>query len=182
MQKSITDEGVERTSPAAGLIGFMDNRKKSTESEIVAESRASRSHKQLAKAVSLAKRSAGGRLTVEQLATKASLSSRHLARLFSKEMQMRPAQFLENLRVRAAISRLEQTDDSVAQIAKDCGFGSRASLYRSFDRVVHMSPAEYRAQHLRRKSEPSGGTLATGTDDDPVELPSMEEDWSKVAV
>lgn len=143
-----------------------------------AESLSSRTHKQLAKAVSLAKRNSGARLTVEQLATKASLSSRHLARLFSKEMQIRPAQFLENLRVNAAIHRLEQTNDPVAQIAKDCGFGSRASLYRSFDRVVQVSPAEYRAQHSKKKSDQSVGASGHA-----AELSALEEeDCSKIAV
>jgi transcriptional regulator GlxA family with amidase domain len=125
-----------------------------------------RGHKQLAKAISVAKRSSGERLTVEQLAEKASLSSRHLARLFSKELQMRPAQFLEALRVRTAMHRLEQTDDSVAKIAKDCGFGSRASLYRSFDRLVDMYPAEYRTRNTKRRSEPSGGGAVEGAETD----------------
>lgn len=156
----------------------MEKRKKSMISSVAAESRSLRSHKQLAKAVSLAKRSSGGRLTVEQLANKAALSSRHLARLFSKEMQMRPAQFLENIRLRSAIHKLEETNDSVAQIAKDCGFGSRASLYRSFDRVIHMSPAEYRAQHTKRRSEPEPGGGGN-----PLELPPLEEeDCSNIAV
>jgi len=161
-----------------GLIGYMEKRKKKMVSGAVTEARSMRGHKQLAKAVSLAKKSSGSRLTVEQLANKTCLSSRHLARLFSKEMQMRPAQFLEHLRVRAAIHRLEETTDSVAQIAKDCGFGSRASLYRAFDRVVHTSPAEYRAQHSKRKNE---GRAGTG--ESLGELPSIEEeDCGKVAV
>jgi len=113
-----------------------------------------RGNKQLGKLLSLAKNVSGNRLTVEQLAAKASLSPRHVARLFSKEMHVRPAQFLEALRVQAAIRCLEQTDDPVSKIATDCGFGSRASLYRAFNRLVHMSPAEYRLRSGKR----SGGT------------------------
>jgi len=160
-------------------------RKKSTGNE--ARTAKSHGHKQLAKAISLAKRSSGERLTVEQLAEKASLSSRHLARLFSKELQMRPAQFLETQRVRTAMHRLEQTDDSVAKIAKDCGFGSRASLYRSFDRLVHVSPAEYRARNAKRRSAPSEGKPVeeseSGTGCDPEEASYIvARDCTDVAV
>lgn len=151
------------------------------EVQISANSLPLRNHKQLAKAISLARRTFGERLTVEQLAAKSSLSSRHLARLFAKEMQMRPAQFLETLRIRTAMERLEKTDDSVAKVAKDCGFGSRASLYRSFDRLVHMSPAEYRARHAKPSAPESNPTEMTkGQSDDQEEL--QREPMEVVAV
>jgi AraC-like DNA-binding protein len=47
-------------------------------------------------------------------------------------------------RVENAQQRLRRTDDSIAQIAFDCGFGSQEHLTRIFKRVCGATPAAYR--------------------------------------
>jgi transcriptional regulator GlxA family with amidase domain len=83
-------------------------------------------------------------LTVEKLAAKAAMSPRHFARVFLKETGITPARFVERLRVEAARRRLEESRDKLEKIATDCGFGSLSSLRRSFIRVLHVPPADYR--------------------------------------
>ncbi len=83
-------------------------------------------------------------LTVEKLALKAGMSPRHFARVFAKETGITPARFIERLRVEAARRRLEESRDKLEKIATDCGFGSLSSLRRSFLRVLHVPPADYR--------------------------------------
>jgi len=85
-------------------------------------------------------------LTVEQLARKAGMSPRHFARVFLKETAVTPARFVERLRVEAARRRLEESHDKLEKIAADCGFGSLSSLRRSFLRVLHVPPADYRSR------------------------------------
>jgi transcriptional regulator GlxA family with amidase domain len=83
-------------------------------------------------------------LTVENLAAQAGMSPRHFARVFVKETAITPARFVERLRVEAARRRLEESHDKLEKIATDCGFGSLSSLRRSFLRVLHVPPADYR--------------------------------------
>ncbi|MGE5206552.1 MAG: GlxA family transcriptional regulator [Chlamydiota bacterium] len=85
-------------------------------------------------------------LTVEKLAVQAGMSSRHFARVFLKETGITPARFIERLRVEAARRRLEESRDKLEKIARDCGFGSLSSLRRSFLRVLHVPPADYRSR------------------------------------
>lgn len=83
-------------------------------------------------------------LPVEKLATKAGMSPRNFARVFVKDTGTTPARFVERLRVEAARRRLEESHDKLEKVANDCGFGSLQSLRRSFLRVLHVPPKDYR--------------------------------------
>jgi transcriptional regulator GlxA family with amidase domain len=83
-------------------------------------------------------------LRVEKLAVKAGMSPRNFARVFLKDTGATPARFVERIRVEAARRRLEETQDRLEKIADDCGFGSMQSLRRSFLRVLHVPPNDYR--------------------------------------
>jgi transcriptional regulator GlxA family with amidase domain len=83
-------------------------------------------------------------LSVEALAGRAAMSPRHFARCFREETGTTPARFVEAARVEAARRRLEESDDSIEAIARSCGFGTTETLRRTFLRVVHVAPTEYR--------------------------------------
>jgi transcriptional regulator GlxA family with amidase domain len=83
-------------------------------------------------------------LPVEKLAAKAGMSPRHFARIFQKDTGTTPAHFVERLRVETARRRLEESRDKLEKVANDCGFGSSQTLRRSFLRVLHVPPSDYR--------------------------------------
>jgi transcriptional regulator GlxA family with amidase domain len=83
-------------------------------------------------------------LSVETLAAKAGMSPRNFARVFLKDTGTTPARFVERLRVEAARRRLEESHDKLEKVANDCGFGSTQSFRRSFLRVLHVPPTDYR--------------------------------------
>jgi transcriptional regulator GlxA family with amidase domain len=83
-------------------------------------------------------------LPVEKLAAKAGMSPRHFARVFLKDTGTTPAHFVERLRVETARRRLEESRDKLEKVANDCGFGSIQTLRRSFLRVLHVPPNDYR--------------------------------------
>ena len=83
-------------------------------------------------------------LPVEKLAARAGMSPRNFARVFQKDTGTTPARFVEHLRVEAARRRLEESQDKLEKVASDCGFGSLQSLRRSFLRVLHVPPNDYR--------------------------------------
>jgi transcriptional regulator GlxA family with amidase domain len=83
-------------------------------------------------------------LSVDQLAGRVHMSARNFARVFRKQVGWTPARFIERLRVEAARQRLEESRAGLAQVARECGFGSADSMRRSFLRVLHVAPADYR--------------------------------------
>ena len=85
-------------------------------------------------------------LPVDKLAAKAGMSPRNFARVFLQDTGTTPARFVERLRVEAARRRLEESRDKLEKIANDCGFGSISTLRRSFLRVLHVPPADYRSR------------------------------------
>ncbi|MEU6726061.1 helix-turn-helix domain-containing protein [Nonomuraea wenchangensis] len=83
-------------------------------------------------------------LTVEDLARRANLSSRHLGRHFKSMTGTTPLQWLHTQRIRRAQELLETTDDSVDAIAAATGMGTAATLRRHFNRTVGVPPDAYR--------------------------------------
>jgi transcriptional regulator GlxA family with amidase domain len=74
------------------------------------------------------------------------LSTRHLSRLFNREIGITPATWVEEVRISAARRLLERGHESPKQIAAHCGFGDADTFRRAFARNVGVTPAEYRKQ------------------------------------
>lgn len=83
-------------------------------------------------------------LTLEQLASRASVSTRTLSRRFREQLGVTPLQWLLQARVRRAQYILETTNLSVEQVAQRTGFGSSTSLREHFRRLLGTSPVAYR--------------------------------------
>lgn len=86
-----------------------------------------------------------GPLTVEDLARRAGLSSRQLARRMHAELRTSPLGWLHQQRIARAQELLERTDASVEQVAVRCGMGTATTLRRHFHRAVGVSPTAYRS-------------------------------------
>jgi len=82
-------------------------------------------------------------LTVERLAERIGMSSRHFTRVCLRETKMNPGQFVERMRVEAAQQLISSSALGLKQIADECGFGSADSMRRSFLRVLGVTAAEY---------------------------------------
>lgn len=87
-------------------------------------------------------------LSVETLAAHLGMSVRNFSRLFKRETQMTPADYVEAARVEAARRMLEEGVSSLKEIASLCGFSGQSGLRRAFVRRLNVTPAEYR-QTLR---------------------------------
>ncbi|MFD3515507.1 GlxA family transcriptional regulator [Streptomyces sp. NPDC058657] len=84
-------------------------------------------------------------LTVEDLARRANMSARHLARHFRSVTGTTPLQWMLTQRIRHAQELLETTDDSVDAIAAASGMGTGTTLRRHFQRTVGVPPDTYRS-------------------------------------
>ncbi|WP_035859840.1 helix-turn-helix domain-containing protein [Kitasatospora cheerisanensis] len=83
-------------------------------------------------------------LTVEDLARRANLSSRHLGRQFRAVTGTTPLQWLLTQRIRRAQELLESTDDSIEAVAEASGLGTATTLRRHFHRTLGVPPDAYR--------------------------------------
>jgi len=88
----------------------------------------------------------GADLSIPVLADRVAMSPRHFARVFRREVGLPPAGFVERTRVEAARRRLEESADSVAQIADTCGFGTAESMRRAFLKAIAVAPSDYRSR------------------------------------
>ncbi|WP_281688820.1 GlxA family transcriptional regulator [Pseudonocardia thermophila] len=84
-------------------------------------------------------------ITVTDLARRAGLSTRQLARRMQAETGARPLEWLHRQRVALAQELLETSDASIEQVAARCGLGTAATLRRHFRAAVGVSPTTYRA-------------------------------------
>jgi transcriptional regulator GlxA family with amidase domain len=99
---------------------------------------------------------------VPELARRASVSERHLSRLFAEQAQTSPARFVERVRVEAARSLLETSDMSIHAIVVRCGFGSSETMRRAFRRMLGVGPCDYRDRF--RSAEAAGPATADALD------------------
>lgn len=93
-------------------------------------------------------------LSVARLAAAASMSERNFARVFAREADMTPAEFVERARVDAARVLLESSNDPLKTVAHRCGFGSPARMRAAFRRHLNVSALDYR-QHFGAYRAPS---------------------------
>lgn len=84
-------------------------------------------------------------LTVERLADRAAMSSRHFARAFAAETGTTPAKAVERLRLEVARTAVEAGHARLDRIAEDAGFGDAGRMRRAFLRSFGQPP-----QALRR--------------------------------
>jgi transcriptional regulator GlxA family with amidase domain len=85
-------------------------------------------------------------LSVELLAKRTAMSPRNFARVFTREVGVTPARFVESARVEAARRKLEESHASVDEVASGCGFGTAETMRRAFLRNVRVAPAHYRSR------------------------------------
>lgn len=83
-------------------------------------------------------------LAVAALAERANLSPRHFARAFRDETGVTPGRYVARVRLEAARRELEDTGDSVEEIARGCGYGTTEALRRALIKSLGVAPSEYR--------------------------------------
>jgi len=84
-------------------------------------------------------------LTVEDLAERAGMSSRHFTRAFIAETGTTPSKAIERLRVEVARQRVQSSSEAIEKVAETTGFRDPERMRRAFIRAFGQPP-----QSLRR--------------------------------
>lgn len=83
-------------------------------------------------------------ITLEDLAQKAHLSKRHFQRIFNECIGRSPIEHLLEIRIRKAKELLRNTEQSITDIAFDCGFQDSNYFTRQFRKISGLTPRQYR--------------------------------------
>jgi transcriptional regulator GlxA family with amidase domain len=92
------------------------------------------------------------RLSVDDLASRMSMSVRNFERVFTREVGTTPSQYVLQMRVEAARRELERTQKGLKQVASAAGFGNVDVLRRAFVRLLGLTPRRYRDVAARLSS------------------------------
>lgn len=89
----------------------------------------------------------GEKITLEEIASAANISSREANRVFQTVTQQTPFEYLVNYRLARAKELLSRSDLSVTEISGRCGFTDSAYMAKQFRKAWGMSPKEYRQRN-----------------------------------
>jgi AraC family transcriptional regulator len=91
------------------------------------------------------------RLSLDELAAEAYISTGYLSRLFRRHYGIGPVAAFELLRLARAATLLVRSNLSVAAVAGDCGFANPYHFSRRFHRVYGQPPGRYRRADGRQE-------------------------------
>lgn len=74
------------------------------------------------------------------------VSQGRLAALFRQEYGVTPQAYLQQRRIMLARQLLDESEESILEIAAACGYNSISSFYTAFRRETGLPPAHYRKQ------------------------------------
>jgi AraC family transcriptional regulator len=83
-------------------------------------------------------------IKLANLAQLLDMSQFHFSRLFKQSTGNSPYQYLMQQRIERAKYLLKQTDQSIMNIALNCGFNSHSHLTKKFRQMTGITPKEYR--------------------------------------
>ena len=89
-------------------------------------------------------------IKLEDLAKILGLSISQLNRKFKSTLGETPIQYLLKVRINKASDRLVQSNDTVSEIAYDCGFNNRTYFNKQFKKYTGQTPSDYRKLHTKK--------------------------------
>jgi transcriptional regulator GlxA family with amidase domain len=92
-------------------------------------------------------------LGVAALAARFAMSPRNFARVFTRELGVTPAKYVERARLERARACLEDGRRSLEEVAVLCGFGSEERMRKTFLRQLRVLPREYRRCFSEARNE-----------------------------
>ncbi|MBK1878148.1 AraC family transcriptional regulator [Pelagicoccus mobilis] len=89
------------------------------------------------------------RISVGELAREAGLTLRTFERKFKSKFGISPSAYVKKVRINAACRELVQTNQTIAEIAANCGFCDQSYMTKEFARLMQATPQVYRETHVK---------------------------------
>lgn len=86
------------------------------------------------------------KLTLEDIADSAAVSTRECLRCFQSSIRQSPMDYLISYRIQMAKKLLETTNHSITEISLRCGFNSNSYFTKIFNRICGKAPNTYRTE------------------------------------
>lgn len=83
---------------------------------------------------------------MDSLCQLANLSKAQLIRLFNQQIGTSPHHFVNHIRLQKAAELLKQSQQSILDIALNCGFQSETNFGKAFKKYYQLTPGQYRKQ------------------------------------
>lgn len=83
-------------------------------------------------------------LTISAVASHFNVIPRTLNRRFQSSLQVRPIQYLQQVRIEHAKRLLEQGETNIKSLASEVGYEDQSSFNRLFKKITQLTPREYR--------------------------------------
>ncbi|SDS28854.1 AraC family transcriptional regulator [Christiangramia echinicola] len=85
-------------------------------------------------------------LAVKNLSKKACMSESNFYRVFKNELGISPIDFINNERIKLAVSLLQNPNKSIKEVYQECGFESRSYFNRVFKSRKRVAPGDYQSK------------------------------------
>ena len=85
-------------------------------------------------------------ISISDLSRKACMSESNFYRVFKNELGVSPIDFINNERIKLAVSLLQDKKRSIKEIYRECGFESRSYFNRVFKSRKNMAPGDYQSR------------------------------------
>ncbi|GAA3403225.1 helix-turn-helix domain-containing protein [Paenibacillus hodogayensis] len=96
-------------------------------------------------------------LSLQTLADLSLMNQQYISKLFKEVTGTAFVDYLTDIRFREACRLLTETDESVASIAEQTGFGHKQNLFRTFRKHINLTPSEYRKQAVLERLDNAPG-------------------------
>ena len=109
--------------------------------------------KRIVKVVRFIRENINRNIKIDELASLCYLTNDHFIRLFKKEMQCTPIQYINQKKIEKAQLMLIIGDRSIKDIAYDLSFENISYFYRLFKKMMGMPPNSYKENSLMERTE-----------------------------
>lgn len=89
-------------------------------------------------------------LQLEQVAREAAMSPAYFSTLFKKLNGITLWEYIRSKRIELATEKLRCGNQTIAQIALECGYNSISNFNRSFKAIIGLSPGDYRKARWKK--------------------------------
>lgn len=92
------------------------------------------------------------KLYIRDLAQLVNMNEQYFCRFFKKALGKSPVSYINEYRIKQAVSLLLTTDKPVMDICLDCGFNNLGNFLREFKKDTGFTPLQYRKNYSSKKS------------------------------